>query len=180
MNLAAAEAQETYAYTLEEVQSILARLPEPAATAFAVAAYVGLRHGEIQGLLWENYQDGEMFVSRSIWNGRATDPKTRKGRAPIPVIRHLAERLELHRLRAGNPQKGPVFANAKGNPLSLGSLVNRVILPTLSRCETCHKAQSEHIGAEHEFKRELQPSRVARLARGTARPRKRSVSPGRA
>lgn len=38
----AAEPQETYAYTLEEVQSILATLPEPAATAFAVAAYMGL------------------------------------------------------------------------------------------------------------------------------------------
>jgi hypothetical protein len=37
----AAEPQETYAYTLEEVQTILALLPEPAATAFAVAGYMG-------------------------------------------------------------------------------------------------------------------------------------------
>src|SRR5208337_2943362 len=79
---AAPEPQETYAYTLEEVQPMLSVLPEPAATAFAVAAFMGLRHGEIQGLLWENYRDGEIYVSRSIWNGRVTDPKTRKGRAP--------------------------------------------------------------------------------------------------
>jgi integrase len=91
----ATEAQETYAYSLEELQSIISLLPEPAATAFAVAAYMGLRHGEIQGLLWENYQDGEMFVSRSIWNGRVTAPKTRKGRAPVPVIRQLAERMSV-------------------------------------------------------------------------------------
>jgi hypothetical protein len=58
----APEAQETCAYTLDEVQSILSLLPEPAATAFAVAAFVGLRHGEIQGLLWENYRDGEIYV----------------------------------------------------------------------------------------------------------------------
>ena len=89
-----------------------------AATAFAVAAFMGLRHGEIQGLLWENYHDGEMHISRSIWNGRVTDPKTRKGRAPVPVIRQLAERLELHRLRCGNPQCGPIFANSPGNPLT--------------------------------------------------------------
>src|SRR5216683_4257449 len=42
----------TYAYTLEEIGSMLAHLPEPAATAFAVAAYAGLRRGEIQGLEW--------------------------------------------------------------------------------------------------------------------------------
>jgi len=76
----APEAQETYAYTLDEVQSILSLLSEPAATAFAVAAFMGLRHGEIQGLLWESYRDGEMHISRSIWNGHVTEPKTRKGR----------------------------------------------------------------------------------------------------
>lgn len=104
INPKAAEAQETYAYSLDEIMTILALLPEPASTAFAVAAFMGLRHGEIQGLLWENYRDGEMYVSRSIWNGRVTEPKTQKGRAPVPVIRQLADRLELHRLRSGNRQ----------------------------------------------------------------------------
>ncbi len=154
INPGAAEAQDTYAYTLEEVQDILAHLPEPAATAFAVAAYMGLRHGEIQGLLWENYRDGEMYICRSIWNGRVTEPKTRKGRAPVPVIRQLAERLEMHRLRCGNPRSGPIFASAVGKPLSLGSVVNRVILPTLNRCENCHKSKGDHDGADHEFKRD--------------------------
>jgi len=35
-------------------------------------------------------------------------------------------------------------ANSLGNPLSLGSVVNRVILPTLNRCEACGKAESDH------------------------------------
>jgi integrase len=139
---------------LDEVQSILANLPEPAATAFAVAAYMELRHGEIQGLLWEDYRGGEMHISRSIWNGRTTAPKTRKGRAPVPVIRQLAERLEMHRLRSGNPQSGPIFSNTVGKSLSLGSVVNRAILPSLNRCETCHKPESWHGGAEHKFKRD--------------------------
>jgi len=59
----------------------------------------------------------EMHISRSIWNGHVTAPKTRKGRAPVPVIRQLAERLERHRLRSGNPQVGPIFANSLGKPL---------------------------------------------------------------
>ena len=83
-----------------------------------------------------------------------SDPKTRKGRAPVPVIRQLAERLEMHRLRTGNPQKGPVFANGAGNPLALGSVVNRVILPALNRCEICGKSASNHPKAKHPFKRD--------------------------
>lgn len=154
INPKSAEPQETYAYSLEEIQTILALLPEPAATAFAVAAFMGLRYGEIQGLLWENYRDGELYVSRSIWNGRVSDPKTRKGRAPVPVIRQLADRLDMHRLRSGNPLKGPIFANSVGNPLSLGSVVNRVILPALNRCEECRKAESNHQGAGHPYKRD--------------------------
>lgn len=154
VNPRAVEPQETYAYTLEEVQSILALLPEPAATAFAVAAFMGLRHGEIQGLLWESYRDGELYVSRSIWNGRISDPKTRKGRAPVPVIRQVAERLEMHRLRSANPVAGPIFANSVGKPLSLGSVVNRVILPSLNRCEVCGKSQSDHQRADHIYKRD--------------------------
>jgi integrase len=154
VNPRAAEPQETYAYTLEEIHAILSVLPEPAATAFAVAAFMGLRHGEIQGLLWENYHDSEMYVSRSIWNGRISDPKTRKGRAPVPVIRQLADRLEIHRLRSGSPVTGPIFSNALGKPLALGSAVSRIILPALNRCEVCGKAELSH-KAEHKFKRDV-------------------------
>jgi integrase len=154
VNPKAAEPQETYAYTLEEIQTILSLLPEPAATAFAIAAFMGLRHGEIQGLLWENYRNGELYVSRSIWNGRISDPKTRKSRAPVPVIRQLAERLEMHRLRSGNPLTGPIIANSLRKPLSLGGIVNRVILPALNRREACGKAESDHKKANHSYKRD--------------------------
>src|SRR5262249_20605012 len=128
----------------------------PAATAFAVAAFMGLRHGEIQGLVWENYHDGEMYVSRSIWNGHVTQPKTRKGRAPIPVLRQLAERLDLHRLRCGNPQSGPIFRNTLGNPLNMNNLLGRVILPALNRCEVCRKAESDHANCDHKYSRDAQ------------------------
>jgi hypothetical protein len=53
----------------------------------------------IQGLLWENYRNGEIFVSRSIWNGRVSDPKTRSGRAAVPVIRQL--RIALNCIGSG-------------------------------------------------------------------------------
>ena len=121
-NPAAAEPAETCAYSLDEIQIILAFLPEPAATAFAVAAFMGIRAGEIEGLLWENYRNAAIFVSRSEWRGRISDPKTRKGRASVPVIRPLSDRLEMHRLRSGAPTVGPIFVNLRGKPLALGSL----------------------------------------------------------
>jgi integrase len=149
----AAEPAETYAYSLDEVHAILAALPEPAATAFAVAAYSGLRHGEIQGLRWEDLRDGHLYVTRSIWNGRVSEPKTRKSRAPVPVIQHLAQRLEMHRIASGNPMEGPIFRNAFGRPMSLPSVVNRVILLTLHRCVHCGKPETGHT-SDHRYQRD--------------------------
>jgi integrase len=152
VNPKAAEPEETYAYSLEEIQSILAHIPEPAATAFAVAAFTGLRSGEIEGLRWEDYHDGEIHVARSIWNGRASDPKTRKSAAPVPVIRPLADRLEMHSLRSG-VESGPMFATAKGTPHSMNNLLNRFILPALNRCAVCRKPEG-HCDSSHTYQRD--------------------------
>jgi integrase len=99
----APKGEDTHAYTLEEITTILGVLPEPAATVFAMAAFMGLRRGEIR-------------ICRSIWNGHITEPKTKRSAAPVPVIRQLAERLEMHRLSQGNPASGPIFRNLIGTP----------------------------------------------------------------
>ena len=62
----AKEPQETYAYSLEEIRAMLAVLPEPTATIFATAAFTGLRRGEIRGMRWEDYADGEFRVTQSV------------------------------------------------------------------------------------------------------------------
>ena len=58
----------------------------------------------------------------------------------------------MHRLRCGNPQTGPIFANAKGSPQALEDLVNRLIIPALNRCEVCRKSESSHQGLDHEYR----------------------------
>ena len=128
----AAEPQETYAYDLTEITPILTHAPEPATTAFAIAAMTGLRIGEIEGLNWEDYRDGEIHVTRSIWNGHETDPKTGKSKAPVPAIRQLAQRLDVHRLRCSDPKSGPMFATTKGTRMSMNNLLKRVLLPALN------------------------------------------------
>jgi hypothetical protein len=69
------------------------------------------------------------------------------------VIRQLADRLEIHRLRYGSPVAGPIFANSLGKPLALSSAVNRIIVPVLNRCEACGKGESDH-RADHPYKRD--------------------------
>ncbi|HXH48286.1 MAG TPA: tyrosine-type recombinase/integrase [Terriglobia bacterium] len=59
------------------------------------------------------------------------------------MIWNLAERLDMHRLRFGNLQTGPIFANSAGKPLALNSFVNRVILPTLNRCQRCRRFERD-------------------------------------
>jgi integrase len=145
--------QEGYAYSLNEIAAMLTVFPEPAKTIFAVAAFAGLRRGEIIGLLWENYRDGQLSVTRSIWGKHVNAPKTRKSAGAVPVIKHLAERLDLYRLRCGNPQSGPMFANLNGNPASIDNLLRRQILPALSGCMVCKKQEIEHVLADHEYKR---------------------------
>jgi integrase len=148
----ATEPQETYAYDLIEIQTMLAVMPEPAATIFAVAAFTGLRRGELQGLRWEDYEDCQVRVARAIWEGHVNDPKTGRSKGAVPLIKQLAQRLELHRIRCGSPVSGPMFPNLSGNPLCLNNVLGRQILPALKRCEVCGKAQDDHAEAKHDFK----------------------------
>ncbi|MGC2110251.1 MAG: tyrosine-type recombinase/integrase [Candidatus Korobacteraceae bacterium] len=150
----ATEPQETHAYDLDEIQAILRVLPETAGTAFAVASFAGLRRSELQGLLWENYQDRLIRVTQAVWEGRVTEPKTRRSKGAVPVIKPLAQRLELYRMRCGNPQNGPMFRNQAGKPMNLNNLLHREILPALNRCKHCLKRADNHMKADHDFEQD--------------------------
>jgi integrase len=126
-----AETPDTYAYSLEEVQRMLAVLPEPARAVVATAAYTGLRKGELRGLRWEDLGNGQLQVSQSVWNSHTSAPKTKKSAAPVPVIRPLGNALAEHAARQGNPTTGPIFRASNGKPLNLDNLVTRAIVPAL-------------------------------------------------
>jgi integrase len=150
--------KETYAYNLDEIRSMLAVLPdtkeEPAGAVVATAAYAGLREGEIEGLEWEDYTGSELCIRRSIWEGHVTTPKTDASADVVPIIKSLAARLDMHRLRCGNPSKGPIFRNGLGNHESLSNIRTRQVLPVLERCGVCRKAEDEHGRANHEYVRD--------------------------
>jgi integrase len=138
---------------LSEVLAMLRILPEPARTMVAVAAFLGLRGNEIRGLEWQDYTGSEIRVMRSRWEWFVNEPKTRKSKAPVPVILPVQRFMDQFRLSAPNPSSGPIFANMKGTGLSLNNVLNRQILPMLNACAACEKLPNEHGKEKHEYKR---------------------------
>jgi len=124
---------ETHAYSLEDIVQMLDVLPEPAATIVAAAAFTGARKGEVRGFLWENYDGVQIHISQSFWRGHALEPKTRKSKAPVPVIAQLAQRLELHRSLSGNPANGFMFPSPTGKPFNMDALSRDVIVPLATK-----------------------------------------------
>jgi integrase len=96
---------ETFAYSLEDIKTILGALVEPSRVLLAVAAYTGLRRGEIVGLKWEDYDGKVIWVRRNICFGQRGEmsvelPKTESSEAPVPVIAPLRKILDAWKAKA--------------------------------------------------------------------------------
>jgi integrase len=126
-------AEDTYAYSLEEITQMLCVLPEPAATIVAAASFTGARKSELRGFRWEDYDGEQVRISQSYWRSHRQEPKTRKSRAPVPVIAQLTERLNLHRQLSGNPSSGLMFQSPARKPMNLDALARDVIRPALNK-----------------------------------------------
>jgi integrase len=148
--------EDTYAYSLGEIKTMIAPLREPARIVVLTAALTGLRKSELRGLTWGSFDGKELSVTRSVWNSTVSEPKTRRSRSPIPVVKQLADALEEHKLRAGKLAQPdlPIFQAGNGQPLNLDNLARRVITPALSRCTVCRKREDEHKADGHMFKRD--------------------------
>jgi integrase len=124
-------AGKTHAYSLEEIQAMLAVLSEPTRTLVLVTALTGLRISEIKGLKWEDFDGNQLSVSRSVWQGTVSETKTLVSHATVPVLDIVAQALAEHRERNG---EGPyVFHGQTGQPLRLENILRRDILPVFER-----------------------------------------------
>jgi integrase len=146
--------QDTYAYTLPEISTMLARLAEPEKTIVLCAALTGFRKSELRGLQWQDFIGDQLFVRRSVWNSTTSLTKTKGSAKPIPVVKMLADALEAHRMRAGMLAQPdlPIFQAGNGKPLNLDNAVRRSISPSIERCSTCQKPEADHLPEAHMFK----------------------------
>ena len=153
------KAGKTFAYSIDEIKSILTALSEPSRVLMAVAAYSGLRRGEIVGLKWEDYDGKVIHVRRNICFGEKGEmsvelPKTEASEADVPVIAPLRTILDAWKAKAqatagvtdgcwifqaGFTRKKDHPASlvdaASLTPLSPANVLRDVVMPALEKAE---------------------------------------------
>jgi integrase len=124
--------QHQHAYTLDEVTAMLAAVDEPARTVLLVFALTGLRHCEVRGLRWEDFNGDQFNVSRSVWGKWIGETKTAGSAAPVPCVGVLKKALLAHKKRV--PASEWIFAGEKmGRPLVIANLYRRDIKAKLEK-----------------------------------------------
>ncbi|HXO32202.1 MAG TPA: site-specific integrase [Candidatus Acidoferrales bacterium] len=97
-----------------------------------VAAFAGLREGEVRGLWWEDDELSVLNIRRSVWRSFVLDEtKTHEDEEDpgvVPIIQPLRLMLDQIRPQAGS---GWMFGNSIGGALDLDNLADRVIKPVL-------------------------------------------------
>lgn len=108
---------DTYAYRLDEIMRMLAVLPQSAKTVVAMAAFTGLRRGELRGLQLSDYDGEVLIVRRSVWRSHIGAPKGKRGVGAVPVITPLGKLLREY--LAGYQPKTFLFESILGGPASV-------------------------------------------------------------
>jgi integrase len=135
------EPGETAHYTLEEAEDIISALVEhvDCQLIVALAFFLGLRPGEIQGLRWEDIDSDPdeqglrwIHIRRAVARNVIGETKTTSSVASLPLIAPVLIPLNLWRVKRGNPVEGWIFPNVKGKPVDLRSVIGRTIVPTLT------------------------------------------------
>jgi len=118
--------------TGKEVMAILDGLKDPRhKMAWQLAVWLGNRCGETRGLRWESvlWEHNTILIRESVWEGKSTLPKTKKGYRKVVLIDEqmqiLREYKEQH-LPDAQPQDW-VIPGKRGRPIDLGWLMSKHI-----------------------------------------------------
>lgn len=127
------EESRTKALTEDELQALLAEVPDEWRTFFKLLAHTGLRIGEAVALTWADVDFGKCRVSvrRRLYRGRFDAPKSRYGRRAVPLSQGLSQ--ALWRLRGTAGDEAPVFPSRQGSHLDPSNVAARVLKPAARR-----------------------------------------------
>ncbi|MGB7072904.1 MAG: site-specific integrase, partial [Candidatus Sulfotelmatobacter sp.] len=128
------EPGETKHYTLEEIENIITALVNhvECQLIMALAFFLGLRKGEVQGLKWEDFDKDSVHIRRAVARGVVGTPKTKKSIRTLPLIAPVRIPLMLWRKKSGSPVDGWVFPHkTNGKSIEIRTLIRCVIVPTL-------------------------------------------------
>jgi len=157
-------------YTLKEITALLANVHWPdyqsrvAFAAVATAAFTGLRHAELRGLQWRDFEGERLSVQRTVWRTKENLPKTESSENTVPVLPILRSMLENYRQylegpidednlgKTLRPTDWMFQGERRGTSMNLPNLVRRTIVPNLTRCEVCHFPKHHHEEQGHAFK----------------------------
>jgi integrase len=122
----------THAYTLEQAEAISNALVDspPAQVIFCLAAFMGLRPGEISALKWEDIDGDWVHIRRSAWHSIVDTTKTEESVASVPLIEPVRSMLSAWRLTKSSDW---VFPNRRNKPTEMSAFSKRVIIPELKK-----------------------------------------------
>jgi len=100
---------------------------------FTLAAFTGMRQGELLGLKWEDidWEAKQVHVQGTFNNGRFFETKTKGSNRRIDLAPTVITDLKKWKLASGRNELGLVFCNEAGNPIDHHNLVNRNFFPAL-------------------------------------------------
>jgi integrase len=136
----AVESAPTLHYTVEEAEDIISALVDrvDCQLIMSLACFLGLRPGEIAALKWEDFDEENVHIRRSVVRGIVGTPKTKESIASLPLIDRVRIPLELWRQKSPDTS-GWVFPSVNNTPIDLHNLVARVIRPALDAKEIVWK-----------------------------------------
>jgi integrase len=117
-------------FTAEQGKQIIAEAGMPFRLMFALAAYCGLRAGEIMGLRAEDIdlERRTLRVTQTAWRGSIQTAKTRGSETSLPLPDSLCGLLRAEMLSSGL-----LFINRRGRPYTAARVVKKQLHPILDR-----------------------------------------------
>jgi integrase len=119
-------------FTQDEVRRIVESAQGQHKVLFHLAAYSGLRSGELAGLHVEDldFTRRVVCVRRSVWKGQEVSTKTKRGYRDVWIDTTTVAMLQRH---LGSRTSGRVFQSGVGTPLENRDICRRVVTPLCER-----------------------------------------------